>query len=137
LILGERGRPSVYDEEIADRICELLAGGRSLLSICQSDEAFPPDSTVRQWAIDDREGFAAKYARSRELGLLHRADEIVEIADSEPDPNKARVRVDARKWELSKLMPRIYGDKIDHTLSGPDGGPIMVVTGVAREDDKA
>jgi len=37
---------------------------------------------------------------------------------------RSRLRIDARKWLASKLAPKKYGDKIDATLSGPDGGPI-------------
>ena len=39
------------------------------------------------------------------------AEDVVEIADNEPDPVKARVRVDARKWIASKLLPKKYGDR--------------------------
>jgi Bacteriophage Sf6, terminase small subunit-like len=39
--------------------------------------------------------------------------------------NRARLRVDSRKWVTSKLKPRKYGDKLLHT--GGDGeGPVAV-----------
>lgn len=46
---------------------------------------------------------------------------------------RSRLRVDTRKWLLSKALPKIYGDKITTEHSGPDGGPIEVSdTEIAR-----
>ncbi len=36
---------------------------------------------------------------------------------------RSRLRVDSRKWLLSKLKPERYGDKLQH--SGPGGGPVQ------------
>ncbi len=41
------------------------------------------------------------------------ADEIVDIADTEPCPQTARNRIDARKWYASKLLPKKFGERID------------------------
>ena len=38
--------------------------------------------------------------------------------------SRSRLRVDARKWMLSKMMPKKYGDKITQELGGIDGAPI-------------
>jgi hypothetical protein len=110
------GRPSEYTPEIADAICERLAAGESLLSICTGDE-YPAESTVRGWALDDREGFAAKYARAREMQADRHAEQIVDIADTEEDPQKARNRMDARKWFAAKVAPKKYGERttLEHT----------------------
>jgi hypothetical protein len=35
-----------------------------------------------------------------------------------------KLRVDSRKWVISKLLPKKYGDKIDHMVGGADGGPV-------------
>lgn len=121
----------------------MLAEGSSLLEVCK-DPNLPPESTVRLWALENVQGFAAKYARARELGYLHMADEMLDISDDGfndwmerrrvdgsvemvPDHehiSRSRLRFDARRWLLSKCLPKIYGDKIEH--SGPDGGPIAV-----------
>ncbi len=41
------------------------------------------------------------------------ADEIIKIADEEVDAQKARNRIDARKWYASKMQPQKYGERID------------------------
>jgi hypothetical protein len=62
-----RGRPSLCTTEIADRVLEQLASGRRIGEIC-ADPGMPSDATVRQWAIENRAGFAARYRRAKETG---------------------------------------------------------------------
>ena len=99
----------------------------------------PPESTVRMWYVDDRHGFAAQYAKARDIGLDCMADQVFEIADdasmdvvlTSEGPRvqgevvaRSRLRFDARRWYLSKMAPKRYGDKLLQEHSGPDGGPI-------------
>ena len=55
----------------------------------------------------------AEYITARDLSLIVIADEIKQIADECPatkgDTLKAHLRIESRKWLLSKLMPRTYG----------------------------
>ncbi len=118
-----RGRPSIYTAELADTICKALAEGKSLRSICR-DEGMPTEATVRMWAADDREGFYSQYTRARDIGLDCVAEEVFEIADDGSDHQRDRLRFDARRWYLSKLAPKRYGDKITQEHTGTDGGPI-------------
>ena len=37
-----------------------------------------------------------------------------------------RLQVDTLKWKLSKMLPKIYGDKIVNEHTGKDGGPIAL-----------
>lgn len=106
---------SKFTPKLADTICQRLADGESLAEICR-DKDMPHRHTVMEWAL----GFvkAAKaaefpdmYARARKAQADAFADEIVQIADTEPDPQKARVRIDARKWVAGKQRPKKYGDK--------------------------
>ena len=140
------GRPISYTKVAAKLICDRLAAGETLRSICRDDKA-PPESTVRQWVMDDRNGFSAQYARARDLGLDAMADELIDVADNatndymeREDPDnpgyqlngenvqRSRLRVDARKWYLCKLAPKRYGDRQQLEVSGKDGGPIETIT---------
>src|SRR5579859_5590393 len=102
------GRPSSYSQETADIICERLAAGESLRTICDS-ENIPSFVTVFKW-LADRPAFLQQYARAREIQAEHMAEEILRIADSATgeDYNAARLQVDSRKWLLSKLQPKKY-----------------------------
>jgi hypothetical protein len=53
------------------------------------------------------------YARAREEQTHLTAEDVIKIADTEEDPNRARVRIDARKWYASKLNRKDYGDSLD------------------------
>lgn len=118
------GRPSIFTQELADAICARLAEGESLLSICR-DDAMPGRTTILRWCEDD-ETFRGKYARARDHGLDFRAEHCIEIADNESgDPQRDRLRFDARRWYLSKLAPKRYGDKLQHTDASGEG-PVTV-----------
>ena len=123
--MAERGRPSIYTEELASRICERLAAGESLRKICADDD-MPDRSTVRAWALDNPI-FSAQYARAREIGWTDIAEDLLDIADDKAgDPSRDRLRVDTRKWLLSKMLPKVYGDKNTTELTGPGGGPVQI-----------
>jgi hypothetical protein len=106
-----RKTPVPYSDEVGDAICDRLRDGETLNAICKSED-MPTESTVRLWASEDTP-FAAKYARARELGYQKMADDLVDIADESGDPNRNRLRVDTRKWLLSKALPKIYGDRLE------------------------
>lgn len=92
-------------------ILEQIALGRSLVSICKEPE-MPAYSIVTVWRAEDEE-FSANYARAREDQADFHADEIVDIADTETDPNLARVRIDARKWKAARMKPKVYGERLN------------------------
>ena len=146
------GRPSDYTQELADQICARLADGESLRSVCR-DDAMPDKSTVFKW-FRIQPGFVDQYARAKEESADALSDEMLDIADdgrndwmkrnAEDDAGwqangenvqRSRVRIDTRKWLASKLKPKKYGDKVDLTHAGPDGGPIKVEEIVIRAVD--
>lgn len=96
--------------EAQDYICQQIALGRSLVKICEEPD-MPSYSTTMEWRASDAV-FSDRYARAREDQADYHAEEIVDIADTETDPNVARVRIDARKWKASKLKPKVYGERI-------------------------
>lgn len=118
-----RGRPSGYSEEIADRLCEAIAQGNALYILCECD-GMPAERTVYQW-LEKYPQFAQEYARARARQQDRCADEIIEIADKCIDPNKARLQVDARKWRMSKLAPKKYGDKLE--IGGDPENPLKML----------
>lgn len=77
-------------------------------------------------ALDADEGMAERYARARASSMDAIADDAMQIADDpEIDPNHKRIMVDSRKWFLSKLAPKRYGDKL--AVGGEDGPMEMVI----------
>jgi hypothetical protein len=39
---------------------------------------------------------------------------------------RSRLMVDTRKWLMSKLAAKKYGDKVQTEISGPEGGALIV-----------
>src|SRR5882762_5965577 len=111
------GRPTLYSEELASRICSRIAtSSDGLKAICAEDKMPNPD-TIYLWMMKHKE-FSEKYARARQDQAQLLADEIVEISDereyvSIPTKNgsydaidrgateRNRLRLDARKWVAS------------------------------------
>ncbi len=104
----------------------------------------PSRPTVAKWVVEDTEGFSGQYARAREMGLEELADEALEIAEDGTNDwverqrrdgsietvidrehvDRSRLRVDARKWLLSKRLPKVYGDKQQHEVEVREAGTI-------------
>lgn len=110
------GRPSSYNADTVSALCERIAAGESVKSICR-DKAMPSEYTVYKW-LNDFPEFAKQYAHARERQADFYADDIIRIADECEDPQKARVQIDARKWKASKMAPKKYGDRQEVELSG-------------------
>lgn len=149
------GRPSDYTAELVTQICQLITEGMSLREICRRED-MPDKSTVFRWLSEnDKAAFHDQYARATAARAEFWAEEIIEISDDGsndwaerqvapgvirrmPDPevvNRSKLRVDARKWLMSKLQPKKYGDKLTNEHVGGDK-PISIVvdTGIRRGD---
>jgi hypothetical protein len=129
------GRPDtgpVYTRVLDEEICDRLATGEALRSICR-DGHMPSEMAVRKW-VEARPDFGSRYTRAREIGLHSIAEEILEISDEpilfEGEPNNAlvqhaRLKSENRRWYLAKLMPKQYGDKVTTEITGEDGGALV------------
>lgn len=122
------GRPQEYDRTaVMNALVPLLESGKSLNQACAAIGGIGP-RIVLDWVRDDP-ALSSQYASAREIGYKLLADAILEIAD-EPVPSTEsgatdsgavahqRLRIDTRKWFLSKVLPKIYGDKIETVHSG-------------------
>jgi disulfide oxidoreductase YuzD len=130
------GRPTKYNEILADKICDMIAfSDNGLKSICESNKEFPSAKVVYDW-IEKYPEFRNKYARARELQADYLADSIISIADDTSNDtlttdegreyansewiNRSRLRIDARKWKASKLYPKKYGERVGVELDVAD-----------------
>lgn len=141
------GRVTEFKQETADTICQRIADGESLRSICTSEE-MPHKSVVMRW-LSENVAFQDQYARSREAQADAIFDEILDIVDDGRNDwmerqgddgedagwrvngehiQRAKLRVDARKWMAGKLQPKKYGERVTQEHVGADGGPIKTET---------
>jgi hypothetical protein len=130
------GRPrKLRTPENADTICSMIESGSSLRDITQVLKCSL--GSITDWVRDDlqRNGgaaIAARYARAVEARAEAMAEELLSIADDRSfmgrtDANaivaQQRLAVDTRKWLLSKMLPRKFGDKIE--ISGDPDAPVV------------
>ena len=143
------GRPTDYSQEKASLICSRMAEGESLRSICR-DDSMPALSTVFLWVTKHSE-FSEQY----KLAMASRADamfeDMIDIADDGRNDyivsgegeerfntehvQRSRLRLDTRKWMLSKMLPKKYGDKIIDDPVGNDGDIEIRVIRVSKNKD--
>lgn len=129
------GRPSVFSKELGNLICERIANGESVLKICK-DKEMPCRKTVTNWLLDkNKKDFLRNYEEAVNVRTENMFDEIEDIADNKKgEVQRDRLRIDTRKWYLSKVMPKKYGDKLDLTSDGKRlPTPMMDVT---KKNDK-
>jgi hypothetical protein len=94
----------------------------------------PTLATVQGWLANPaQETFRIAYGRAREHQADLYADQIIEISDTEENPQVARLRIDARKWKAAKMHPNVYGDKPRAEQAGDLR--LTIETGVPRADD--
>jgi hypothetical protein len=121
------GRPPLYNEVLADKVCSAIADGDSLRQIC-ARAGMPSRETVRVW-LENSPDFRAKYARAREEQGHSIHDEIHELErdllTKKVAPDVARVALASKQWRASKLNPKVYGDRITH--QGDDEAPPIQV----------
>ncbi len=135
------GRPSTFTADMGNRICDRMETGESLRSICRDDN-FPHVGQVIKWLASDlNREFRLQYAHSRQVGLEVMADDVLNIADQNPvltpdgkidnaGVQHQRLRVDTRKWILSKQLPKVYGDRT--ILAGDADAPLNPLTNNER-----
>jgi hypothetical protein len=138
-----------FSQELFDQICERIADGESLRTIC-ADEGMPRKASVFRWLAADA-ALRDQYARAREAQADAIFDEMLDIADDarndwmerrgEEDAGwvangehiqRSRLRLDARKWMAGKLRPKVYGDKV--AIGGADDLPPVRTQDVTAAD---
>lgn len=113
----------MVDRAKATLIVMDVESGMSLRASC-ARHGVPACSFIR-WTKNDDE-LAKHYARAKDISLDLMAEEVIEIADTAEDAFKARLQVDTRKWYMSKLAPKRYGDKLAVTGGDETDPPLRM-----------
>jgi hypothetical protein len=132
--------------KIIDEICDLISSGLSLRKAIEQSDSIPK-TVFLDWIAksDDK---ADQYARAMEerteLKFESIQSDYLEVPVLNPVTGAIdsawvalqRLKIDAKKWELAKLMPKKYGDRLDldHTTKGEAINIISLGIGVKPED---
>lgn len=144
---GKGGRPSILSEDLIDTICRRMVDERkSATAICE-DMGIPASTfftwTQESWVFE-------KYARARDMLADAWFDECIEIADDGRNDwvekrnaegevtgwtlngehvQRSKLRADTRRWMVSKMAPKRYGERATHVHEGGDM-PVRVIRDV-------
>jgi hypothetical protein len=122
------GRPSLYSDEVASKICVRLGLGESLRKICLDDD-MPCLASVMGW-LSRKPDFLEQYTRAREIQAETQFDELIDIVDQPPELSYVtdkngelvevkfdssyvqwmKLRVDTRKWTAARMAPKKYAE---------------------------
>jgi hypothetical protein len=135
-----QGRPTKHTQDLADRLCDQLADGKSLRKVCESDE-FPSKTTIFNW-LRTNESFLDQYTRAKTETADSHVDDLVDGVENIGSPvldddgkavmikgkplmvvdmvaiAHAKLIAETKKWAAIKLSPKKYGEKIDLTTAG-------------------
>lgn len=132
------------DTAIADAICDAVATQAKGLGSILADLGSPiAPNTWYRWLQEDAD-LRNRYARARADQAQVMAEQIAEIADSteigeivtikgdgSEEIKRAdmiehrKLRIESRKWLAAKLLPKVYGEKVQQQVTGADGQPIQ------------
>ena len=121
--------PTPTEEEIHNDIIAAVTGGmavRDAIETCGGNRC----SFYSRLGRDEQ--FMERYTRAKQVSCHAYADDTIAISDEKPEyvtteDGSSRVdpgfvawqknRVEVRKWHLTKLLPKVYGDKVDIDLT--------------------
>lgn len=93
-----------------EQAIEEVAKGATLVGVAN---ALNVKLTTLWNAIQRDPSTAEAFERARELRAEVEVDEMISIADNEnQNPKVVRNQLDARKWRITKLKPKKYGDRL-------------------------
>ena len=130
-----------YSKACKERLLERIAEGELLTEICK-EKGMPQRKTIWKWRADDPE-FEKMYQMAREMCVEKRVEEIFSIGDDSTydvmgqnpltgEPiydhehiNRSKLKCENRKWYASKVVPKLYGEKVQQEISGKNGAPLV------------
>lgn len=123
-------------QKVMDILCmKIAASSKSIVTLLaegHGGNTLPTYTAIKEWLAAD-EVLAAQYARAKEDQAEYLSEELLDIVDADPSimpmtgaldgasVQHARLRADTRKWLMSKLKPKKYGDKVALDHSGNIG----------------
>lgn len=130
------GRPTDYSPELRDEICKRISSGNSVHRVSRQDD-MPDRSTIYRW-LREKPDFKDQYERALKEREDYHFDEMLDIADLVEEDNikiqKAKLMIDTRKWVLSRMNPKKYGDKAGEYEDSSDAKPESIAVNIQVQD---
>lgn len=123
--VSKKGRPTIYSTKLAEEICNKISStSNGLKKLCAENPHWPNRDTIFSWLKNNKD-FSDLYVRAKRTQIECVVDELLEIADDDTKDclvnaqgeivfnsqavQRARLKIDTRKWLACKLVPKVYG----------------------------
>lgn len=113
---------ALYEPDKGEQFVLLIAAGLTVEKAAEAAGIDPP-VIVYYWIVRNPD-FAQRYLEACQAKCMKWADQLVSLADECPADipavAKCRQQIDVRKWMLSKIVPKVFGDKVqvNHDVKG-------------------
>lgn len=123
-----------YSPEVADKILGRMIAGLSVTRIARQP-GMPTKAAIMKW-VETRPDFREVYLRAQEgrgctyaekaVESEHELDDIIRLLMMkriQVDVARmmilaVRVKIDTFKWAAGRMAPKIFGEKVDHSVTG-------------------
>jgi hypothetical protein len=114
-----QGRPTIYSEELVNRMCELIENNPvSIQQLRENNDWFPGETAIHRWKTE-HEGFRKRYIRAKKAQARLHIEQSIKIPDTlnleEYDPKianavvaKAKLQCEVRQWYAARLLPKEF-----------------------------
>jgi len=109
---------SIYTDELAIEICDLVANGMNIKKALQCKDEFPDFSTWCRWKRDNQFvcNLYVNSIQDKADGVDNQIDETIdELKNGDIDASTANVIIQTYKWKAAKYYPKMFGEKLDVT----------------------
>lgn len=106
-----------------DAVCDALSGGSTIMALAKLIGL--SDGALRVWIAAD-ETRSARARGARAIGAGHWDEKATDLIAEAADPfelSKAKELAFHYRWRASKLAPKDFGEKVQHT--GADDAPLF------------
>lgn len=131
---SQKNKRDLFSTALFSKICSRISAGESLTAIC-NESTMPSRKTFYEWLAGSDE-LRSEYEHATTMRADFYAEQILAIADDSSEDDifiestdgsgngarrvcnnefvqRSKLRIDARKWYVSKLAPKKYGEKIE------------------------
>ncbi len=122
------GVPLTYTQELGEEICiKIATSDYGLKRLCAENPHWPTRKCILEWRIKIK-SFGDMYEKAKKDQVETLIDDCLDIADDSGFDayinsegkvvcdseaiNRARLRIDTRKFLAQKLAPKLYGDRV-------------------------
>jgi len=126
----KEGRPTDYNPEIANRICELISMSEKGIHklYAENQDWMPVPSTIMLW-LTKHPAFSEQYTLAKRLQMDLMGEKIIDIVDDSSGDvlitergniaenreftSRSKLRAETRMWLMERLSPKVYGKQIE------------------------